>query len=253
MEYELIRNALRSYTGRKKLYIEDNFIRLYPSEVGVCPRKTMHRLIGSTPTIDFDEKTLEKMHNGNVMEDDTINALRYEYGERHVHANVGIRTHCWAGLIDCILHHGHGCYKPVIIEHKWTASWKGVNGWLPYSNHLQQLMVYGYMYEEKFNVKPELRLFYRSHKNYAEFTAEDRGEYIQLNGYQDGYRFTKQVEFNTKEEIKSAENLLHSTLVDPIKVLPPITVDKDSVCCFRGTPSCSYYYNCYPEELKPID
>ena len=132
--------------------------------------------------MDFDISTKEKMHLGHVLEADTITAVAHILGQAIT--QFPLYNDIWSGYADLIL--GHHTPHPIIVEHKATGDrWWDYKESLPRSTHLCQLWLYGQLYEEQFDIKPTLVLYYRSWDHYAEFTIDVDEEQVIAKGIMD--------------------------------------------------------------------
>jgi hypothetical protein len=209
-----------------------------------CKRKAAHNLIGTEPTLDFSYKALDYMDSGNVAENATARALDFAYGAEQ---NVPLKNGVWSGKADFIINFRKD--NPIIIEHKATGdnNWK-TNTTLPKREHAAQLALYGHLYEELYNVKPELRLYYWAWHNYAEFTLDIEATRIGITGLLDNVFVSRNLRIDIKKEIEELEQVYRDTLAE--KPLPDRLTNKSGGCSFRGKPSCSFYFSCYPDEKR---
>lgn len=160
---------------------------LWVSDLGNHPYKAMARIMGVEQT-SFGVDVLNKMQQGNLLEPDTIECLRFSYP--NVLTQFPLYNDVWSGYADAIIGHDE-LPSPVIVEHKGTSD-KGFDyrQSLPRPAHVCQLWLYGELYRERYGVKPQLVLYYRSWSNYAEFQLEERNDflnsYIMATGVVDG-------------------------------------------------------------------
>lgn len=139
---------------------------LYVSDLGNDPAIAMARVLrGETTTFDID--ILEKMQYGNVLEADTIDALRFSH--TNVITQFPLFNDVWSGYADAVI--GHNFSDVSILEHKATGDkWWDYKESLPRAAHLCQLWMYGRLYGEMYGINnPRLLIYYRSWSHYAEF------------------------------------------------------------------------------------
>ncbi len=165
----MVRDAIETYLTTQPQR-KDRPNELYVSELGYHPNKFMRRVLhGETET--FALPILDVMQQGSTLEDDTAAALRY------VHPNVltqfPLHNDIWSGYADIVI--GHGTNEVTIIEHKCTGEkWFDFKESLPRSNHVCQLWLYGWLYEQMFGIQPKLILYYKSWGAFAEFQLPDQ-------------------------------------------------------------------------------
>ena len=212
---------------------------LWITDVGNCPRKAMLRLAG-VPLKEFPLKVLEAMHEGDVAEADTLDSLVYAYSAGRVERNRSLRNDIWSGKTDAILRLENR--DPIVMEHKATGDkWWNYKEWIPRNTHICQLVMYGMLYREKFDVDPRLVLYYRSWGHWADMVILDHGDWVEVDGWMDGEPYQKRVDLNVRNLRLELEQYFIS------KDMPPrLEVEEmDGQCTFRGEPACGYYENCW--------
>jgi hypothetical protein len=217
---------------------------LWPSDLLSCKRKAAHHLIGSEPTLDFNYQSLSYMDGGNVSEDATARAMEHVYNAKQ---NVTLRNGVWSGKADFIINFKQA--DPIIVEHKATGERKFKDSkQLPRREHVAQLSLYGYLYEQIYGVKPKLVLYYKGWGHFADFTLDVQATRINVSGLIDDYFVSKNLRIDIQKEIEDLEWVYRDAMAG--KPLPDRLANKNSGCSFMGRPSCSYYYNCYPDEQR---
>lgn len=233
----IVQSAIEQYVNTEEEYEPTGEPRLWGSDVGYCPRKAMLRVQGYPVTIDFSTDTKIRMSNGVAFEDETAKALLAVYGAERVDTQFVLSTDIWSCKVDFVIYHGTD--HPVIIEHKATGDkhWN-YNNSLPQPAHVAQLAIYGRLYKEVYGITPALILYYRSWGHYAELSiSPDSQTYF---GTMDGVPVNGDFPVDIDTLRATLEN---AYLADE---LPPILADKTAGCYFRGKPSCSMYYHCFP-------
>ena len=215
---------------------------LWVSAVGGCPRSAIFSLLGYKKETEFPLSLREKFRFGNVLEDDTGKALREMYGG-DLTDQVILKNKVWSGKCDWGIHIGE--VSPILIEHKATGSkWWGKYGSPPTESHIAQLILYGQLYEELYDTKPTLILYYRAWNNWAELKLEDLGDRVKITGLMDGETYNDEVFINVSKRRAYLEKYFAS------RELPPF-VETDE-CYFRGKPSCPFFNRCHKlSEKKP--
>lgn len=214
--------------------------RLWASDVGKCSRKAMMRLQGYESTIPFEDTSLDYMRVGVILEDDTTESLEGVYED--VESQLVLKTDCWSGRPDFAI--GHGTDSPILIEHKVTGEKSWWNNYIPRKEHIGQVVLYGYTYEQLFGIKPKTLLFYRGWGHYAEYeiTITDDKK-ILATGVMDDVPDIRQIDFDVMDSIHDLENWYESIKNDD--TLPPKLRYKSHGCTFFGKPSCSMYHHCF--------
>lgn len=155
-----IEHYLTSQPNRKERPSE-----LYVSELGYHPQKFLNRVLHGK-TEPFDAPTLDIMQQGSVLEADTVAALQLAHA--NVRTQFPLYNATWSGYADIVI--GHGTEDVTIIEHKCTGQkWFDYKKSLPRSTHICQLWMYGWLYEQMYGIRPNLKLYYRSWGSFAEF------------------------------------------------------------------------------------
>lgn len=230
--------AIEAAVNRKSDYVPSGKQRLWGSEMCYCPRKAVMRVQGFKPTIEFDTESLIRMRGGVVWEDETIGALQKQYGDA-VSTQFRLDTDTWSCKIDALL--DHGTLAPTVIEHKAVGDkWWNYENNLPQIAHVGQLWLYGELYTEIYGVRPTLILFYRSWSNWAELVIDPIN--LTYDGQMSGKPYSGKVNADFRSIRKTLEEYYAQT------ALAPTLVNREQGCTFRGKPSCSMYYHCYPGE-----
>ena len=208
---------------------------LWVSAVGGCPRSAIFSLLGYEKETDFPLSLREKFRFGNVLEDDTGKALREAY-KGELTDQVVLKTKIWSGKCDWGLRIGK--QEPILVEHKATGSkyWKKY-GTPPSESHIAQLILYGQLYEELYNVKPKLILYYRAWSNFAELELEDLGDRVRITGIMDGKAYNDEAFVNVTKRRAYLERFFD------LRELPPYVEVEE--CRFRGKPSCPFFNKCH--------
>lgn len=182
----MIHSAVEQYLLAKNSIRRRPDGMLWVSDLGNHPYKAMARIMGEEQP-SFGVNVLNKMQQGNLLEPDTIECLRFSYS--NVLTQFPLYNDAWSGYADAVIGHGELSVQPVpiIVEHKGTSD-KGFDyrGSLPRSGHVCQLWLYGQLYQERFGIMPQLILYYRSWSNYAEFRIEEKGDHMVAVGHVDG-------------------------------------------------------------------
>jgi len=208
---------------------------LWVSAIGSCPRSAIFSLLGYKKETEFPISLLEKFRFGNVLEDDTGKALQEKYN-KNLTDQVILKNKIWSGKCDWGIN--INSQNPILIEHKATGSkyWK-MYGTPPNESHIAQLILYGQLYEELYNAKPTLILYYRAWNNWAELILEDLGNKVKITGQMDGIPYNDEFHINVTERRSYLEKCFD------LRELPPyIEVDE---CKFQGKPSCPFYDKCH--------
>jgi hypothetical protein len=160
---------------------------LWVSDLGYHPAKAMRRIVQGA-TGSFGPDILEIMDQGNALEDSTLGLATSVLGS--CIRQFPLYNDIWSGSADAVFYHQRSDLPPVIVEHKATSDkWWGYKGdyYKPY--HVCQLWLYGQLYKDTYGVAPELILYYRAWKHYAELLlTEDEDGYAHLSGLVDGER-----------------------------------------------------------------
>lgn len=155
---------------------------LWVSDLGMHPYKAMARVLKGEQST-FELKNLEKMQCGTAFEEDTLKAVNFYFAG--VVPQFPLYDSIWTGYADFIV--GHGTPDVTIVEHKGTDSkWWDYRGELVKSNHCCQLWLYGQLYEQMYQVKPRLILFYRAWAQYAELEIEVGADKVFATGEVNG-------------------------------------------------------------------
>ncbi len=230
----IVRKAIEENLTTKQ-YPPRKQSHLWVSAIGGCPRSAIFSLLGHKKETEFPLSLLEKFRFGNVLEDDTGKALKKKYN-RDLTDQVVLKTKVWSGKCDWGIHINK--QDPILIEHKATGSkYWGKYGSPPTESHVAQLVLYGQLYKEIFNVAPLLVLYYRAWNNWAELILEDLGDTVKITGQMDGKSYNKKILINvTKRRAHLEEHFVSQEL-------PPYVEVED--CTFRGKPSCPYFNKCH--------
>lgn len=217
--------------------------KLYPSELNGCHRKTALRLLGYKPTIDFEAKSLEYMRGGVISEDDT--ALSLETNIEGCQQNFQLLTEHWSGYADFIINHGLDG-DVTIIEHKQTGERHWQEETLPKRDHVGQLVLYYYLYQQLYNKEPKIRLYYKGWGHYAEFQLFIRDKHVVCIGMVDDIPTAVKIKYNVLKE-KTQLELLRERILAGDETLPPKLKYKNMGCSYNGRPNCPFYHHCYPK------
>jgi hypothetical protein len=216
--------------------------RLWASEVGGCLRKAMLRIKGFKPTLEFPLKSLEAMHNGVILENDTLAALKAAYGA-DVTGQVWLGNDMWSCYADFVMFHQQP--HAAIIEHKATGDkWWNFNNELPKESHVVQLSLYKYLYKSMFNIDPQVLLYYRSWGHYAELEVQPREDHVEIAGIMDDADFYKRIAIDVDGLRLAAEAAFLAGEIPPAFPRP-----LDGACTFQHAPSCPMYGHCWSQEV----
>ncbi len=230
----IVRDAIEK-SLKPKSYKGSGLVRLWPSEIGGCPRRALYRILGYKPEKEFPLDLREKFQLGNVLEAETGRALHMMYGKR-LKDQVRLRTKTWSGKCDWGLNIGER--NPVLIEHKATGSkWWGKYGTPPRVSHIAQLVLYGQIYTEEYNIEPRLVLYYRAWSNWAELELDDLGDSVCIKGIMDGEDFYDEIVIDVTKRREYLEEYF------ALQEIPPY--EKTDECYFRGKPSCHFFEQCH--------
>ena len=240
MEKKLIvRKAIEENLSLERKY-KSTSQALWCSDIGSCPRKAMLRVLGYEEERKPPVSLKEKFRFGILFEDDTGRILKEKYGNLF-QDQLRLENKIWHGNVDFYLE----LSPPTLIEHKATGSkWWGKYGSPPTESHIAQLILYGQLYEELYDTKPTLILYYRAWNNWAELKLEDLGDRVKITGLMDGETYNDEVFINVSKRRAYLEKYFAS------RELPPF-VETDE-CYFRGKPSCPFFNRCHKlSEKKP--
>lgn len=230
--------AIEAAVTKPSDYVPTGNPRLWGSDMCHCPRKAMLRVQGNELTVDFTTEAKIRMRGGIVWEDETIGALTEAYGE-DVGTQFALANDTWSCRVDAILY--HGTRHPILIEHKAVGDkWWNYDGNLVQDAHVGQLWLYGELYTELYGIRPTLILFYRAWSNWAELTIDPVT--YEYSGQMNGKPYAGQMETDYRA-VRATLELYYRE-----NALAPVLADKDRGCTFRGKPSCSMYYHCYPQD-----
>lgn len=213
---------------------------LWPTDVGkACHRAAILRATGIGREDYFETSGLDYMNTGIITEDETFAALKHIYGD-NLKNQVELKYKMWSGKADfCI---DIGGENPIIIEHK-TTSEKNFDSdqktSLPKKEHIGQVVVYQWMYERLYGIKPRILLFYKAWGNFAEFELIPEKEVISIVSNVNGVLDVVLYNYNVEAEINELMGWYDS------QELPPKLDKKYKGCEFMGKPSCSFYKNCW--------
>ena len=217
---------------------------LWPSDLFSCHRKAAYHILEEQHSIPFSDKSLAYMNGGNVIEDDTADALDWYY--ENCTQSFVLKNDIWSGKADFVLN--HLTKKVTIIEHKATGENKfKEDKQLPKRQHVGQIGLYGRLYQELYSIKPELRLYYYGWGCEAEFDIDVKSKFVKVTGTISNYmgkRFvSKTMRINLDSEISTLESM-YRTVLDGGE-LPKRLDKKYKGCEFMGKPSCVYYKSCW--------
>ena len=235
----------RRYESKK-----DDIPSIWPSDMGGCHRKTALRLLDYDSTLPPDYGGLRDMRPGDAIEDETAEALVWFYGKDNIRLQHILKYKHWSGKPDFILYHKDKEKIPIIIEHKATGekSFHTDNA-IPRRKHIGQLALYGYLYEKKYKVKPELILYYRGWGDFAEIKVKPVGGMVELYGVSNSDPVIKVIDYDVTAEIVALEEMYTRVLSGG--TLPDRLPSKADGCSWMGRPSCDFYYHCYEGEHEP--
>lgn len=249
-----IAQIIADYSAVPDGYTPSPVKRLWASELGNCPRKIGLRLRDTAETDPFSSATKRVMKQGVVGEAETGRALEWQFGKR-LRTQVSIQGHRWSAKLDFVI--GHGTAVPIIIEHKATSD-MGMR-YVPRQSHIQQAWLYGQLYEEAFQIKPQVVLFYRGWNKSAQVTlTEYPPDRLLVSGIVDGVSYEKwqsltdlqaarrqaEVVYDVWQDLgeDADERVLQSTL-------SPRLEDKTQGCIFgKGKVACVYYGHCWGDD-----
>ncbi len=179
----MIHEAVESYLLAKNSLKRRNDGMLWVSDLGNHPYKAMARVLG----IDlpgFEVSVLNKMQQGNLLEPDTVECLRFGYP--NVLTQFPLYNDLWSGYADMVIGH-NTMARPTIVEHKGTSDkYFDYKQSLPRSAHVCQLWMYGQLYRARYGHGADLVLYYRSWSNYAEFSLDVSMGRVVATGTVDG-------------------------------------------------------------------
>lgn len=175
----MIRQAIeRSLTRIERKLTTD----LWVSDLGHHPYKAMNRVINGEMT-EFPLDVRVKMEFGNMLEAGTVAALAQNVSAPVI-PQFPLYNDIWAGYADLVIDHLSD--RTTILELKSTGDkWWDYKGALPRSTHVCQLWMYGQLYEEAYDIKPRLILYYQSWGHYAEFEITEDARGIVAEGMMD--------------------------------------------------------------------
>lgn len=244
----VIRPAIVSALKQERApYIRHGRSKLYPSGAGECHtgRKELLRIEGA-PATEFPFRAIEAMNDGNVFEASTLALLQKHYGEENVIAQLALKDDHWSGKTDMVIN--HMTKDVIIVEHKATGDkWFDYKGMLPKRQHVFQLAKYKSMYFAEFGFVPELRLYYRSWGQWAEFLLDVRATDIAITGWIN----SPTNERTSVEPINMSAYTKKLELYYDRKMIPHRVPEGDQEkagCTFKGAPSCGFYNFCWPRE-----
>ena len=166
----------------------------------------------SGETAEFDTATRIKMEYGNAFESVTGNALQHAHPG--VQRNFPLWNEYWSGYADFVI--GRHTDRPVIIEHKATGDkWFDYKQSLPRSAHLCQLWMYGRLYQEMYQVEPELILYYAAWGSYAEFRIREEGGMVVAEGEINGEPATRLRRISPDDLRREMEHYFKTRTVPP--------------------------------------
>ena len=233
----VIRPAIEKHLLQKDQKKEIKPTALWVSDIGYCPRKAMHRVLGFQPEREFPVELLEKFEYGKIYEELTGRALKAEFGTDLVE-QFRLETEIWHGNIDFLVSKP----SPLLIEHKATSD-SGFN-YIPKEEHLAQLVLYGQLFEELYHKSYQLVLVYRSWSHYAEFYVVDLGDKIQVDGEIDRKPIKGDFWFNVTKRRQVLEKWFNLQQL-------PTDYTKSDECEWQGRKNCNYFDACH--SVKPGD
>ena len=230
-------------------YTRSGRSKLYPSGAGECHtgRRELLR-INDAPSTPFPFRVKEAMNDGNVYEASTLALLQDFYGEENVLSQLALRNDYWSGKTDMVIY--HKTPQVIIVEHKATGDkWFDYKGNLPKYAHVFQLAKYKSMYFAEFGFVPDLRLYYRSWGQWAEFQLDVQPEQIVYDGVVFNGKTvnprTNSININLDAYTRRLEWFYDKNRI-PHRVAPE---DMESAgCTFKGEPSCGFFSHCWPRE-----
>lgn len=216
----------RSYGPRRVLYV---------SEIGRCPRSVMLRVQGAEPTHPFSDYLLDIMSLGVRYEDDTVQKVISAGRDWRVITQYRLKNGTWSGKTDLAIIEGEGDWT--LVEHKAKGNLNP--SYLPQSEHLMQLLLYGQLFEEKHGFPASLILYYRSWGEHYEIEVDPVAGLCSPLCPSGGRRSR----FYPDEVSVRREEL--EELLEAGEVPPPHDAPVEGECVWRGEPSCKYYGHCY--------
>jgi CRISPR/Cas system-associated exonuclease Cas4 (RecB family) len=212
----------RSYGPRRVLYV---------SEIGRCPRSVMLRVQGAEPTHPFSDYLLDIMGLGVLYEDDTVRKVSSAGRDWRMVTQYRLRNGTWSGKVDLAIVQGESNWT--LVEHKAKGN---LNlGYLPQSEHLMQLLLYGQLFEEKHGFPASLVLYYRSWGEHYEVEVDPAAGVCRSSGYESRFYPDEVTARRSRLEELLAANEVPSPYREPV----------EGECVYRGEPSCKYYGHCY--------
>lgn len=213
--------------------------KLWASDAGRCHRRAMFHVLAYEVTHPFAVEAQEYMELGNAYEANTLDALWKVLGTRMVAKDgLWLSYGDWTARADAIV--DMATPNAMIIELKASGDkWWDYKGKLPQADHLCQLGMYGWLYEQLQKRVPALRLVYRAWGHWAEFEVEVEAERIVARGTVDGDVRARPIQINLEAERAELERLYRAGKVPD---LPDAMLDE---CQFQDKPGCLYYGHCW--------
>lgn len=208
----ILSHAARDHERRTALYQEthkDEPLRLHPSSLGMCVRKTyisaMQSNLGKTPY--FSDETLVLFRLGRMYENETAKALAERFSP-HIAREWPVRDGIWSGRPDFVIARCEEYPNGAVIEHKATAPWNFSAGRIPKTRHMLQLLKTRdlVILTGNLDYKPVAILLYRGWGHTAQYTVEYEGDRIVYTGNIDRREDGAELELNFPELIERYES-----------------------------------------------
>jgi hypothetical protein len=166
-----IEAVVANYKAHQALHVSSGLIRLWPSELGGCPRKAIYRVAGTKESNPFDDYVIEVIHSGLIWED----WISHHLERKSYRTQVAVDNEFWSGKIDAL-------YGLQVIEVKDTSSFNFRGKRLPYAHHALQVLAY-----KKLLPGETATIFYHGRGDWAELTIEQQDGAILFTGEQNGH------------------------------------------------------------------
>jgi hypothetical protein len=268
-EFDMLIGAFEKYFSEQEVrsYPPAYKFRLWPSEIGRCPRAVAFRLLKFEQTHPLGPLVRMSMSNGVVLEDATFDLLKKDYPDvKGGKEQVRVQTDKWSGKVDFVITWPDAV---VLVEHKATnPRWWDYNGELPKRDHVFQLVLYGMLWEELFGKQPELILFYRGWNTLAEFGVFPSGDDLVLVGKigKIGERYASRSSRILNEvpaRRKTLERVYRDIALEEKGGIPSLQMVESwypeydarkpkGPCLFRGKPGCPYFGHCWSKAGRPL-
>lgn len=166
--------------------------KLSVSALGRCVREAYQPLFGVEKTHEFDEYVESIIDSGNVWEEETAKALKFEYGDLVIvdQAQLGVENEIWSGRKDFLFVAGGPYPDGAIIEHKNTDK-SNFYRRIPYAHHVYQLLMYKRLLDQ-----PDIEtwLYYRERARWAELKIWEEFDGVHWQGEIQGASYNPDAE-----------------------------------------------------------